>query len=175
MTKIASVFSWALASCIRFFWQHLVTVAVTGSYFLALWLRFDCRFNEIPDYYLMSWLKFAPLYAIIGVVVFWALRLYRSIWRFASFVELERIALGSLILGVVPTVLITILCRRMPITYYVFGAAIQFMLVLSVRFAYRFVLLERSRKAKAQQKVSASRVMLIGAGSAGELIPARFA
>ena len=157
---------------------HLVTVflvlfdlaAVSGSYFLALWLRFDCRFNDIPDMYLMAWLRFMPIYAMISVLVFWRLHLYQSIWRFASFVELERIALGSAVLSVLHTILITIFFRRMPVTYNIVGAGVQFMLVLFVRFAYRFVLLERSRRDKAIQKAAASRVMLIGAGAAGQLI-----
>ena len=145
-------------------------VAVTGAYFLALWLRFDCQFNDIPDKYLMPWLQFAPIHAIISITMMWGLRLYRSIWRFASFVELERIALASLISAALHTVLITLIFGRMPVTYYVIGAAIQFTLTLCIRFAYRFVLLERSKKAKAMQKAMASRVMLIGAGAAGQLI-----
>lgn len=157
---------------------HLVTVflvlydiaAVVGSYFLALWLRFDCHFDEIPEVYFTPWLRFAPFYAIISVLVLWKMRLYKSIWRFASFVELERITIASLLLGVIHTICITVFFRRMPITYYVIGMAIQFMLLLGVRFAYRFVLLERSRKARAIQKAMASRVMLIGAGAAGQLI-----
>lgn len=44
------------------------------------------------------------------------------------------------------------------------------MLVLFVRFAYRFILLERSKRTRLHQKAMASRVMLIGAGSAGQLI-----
>lgn len=145
-------------------------VAVVGSYFLALWLRFDCHFNEIPDEYFMAWLEFAPIYAVVSLLVFWRLHLYQSIWRFASFVELERIALSSLILTVFHVVGITLVFQRMPITYYLFGAAIQFMLVLSVRFGYRFILLERSKSAKNIQKATASRIMLIGAGAAGQLI-----
>ena len=144
--------------------------AVTGSYFLALWVRFDCRFGEIPSELLLAWLKFTPIYAVVSVVVLWGMRLYRSIWRFASFIELERIALASGILGVFHAVFITLLFQRMPITYYIFGIAIQFMLTLSVRFAYRFVLLERGKRAKTLQKAMATRVMLIGAGAAGQLI-----
>ena len=145
-------------------------VAIAGAYFLALWLRFDCRFNDIPDMYFMPWLNFAPIYAAVSIVVFWRMHLYQSIWRFASFVELERIFLGSMALSVFHSVCITLFFQRMPITYYIFGAVIQFMLVLSIRFAYRFVLLERSKKTRATQKAMASRVMLIGAGAAGQLI-----
>lgn len=157
---------------------HLVSVflmlfdlaAIAGAYFLALWLRFDCQFNDIPGMYFTPWLRFAPIYAVVGVLVFWRMHMYQSIWRFASFVELERIFLGSMALSVFHSVCITLCFRRMPITYHIFGAVIQFILVLSVRFAYRFVLLERSKRTRAIQKAMASRVMLIGAGAAGQLI-----
>ena len=157
---------------------HIVAVVLVvydlvvffGAYFAALWLRFDCHFSQIPSDYLMAWLKFSPLYAGISVIVFWKLRLYQSIWRFASFTELEKVALSSVILGAVHTIGITVLQKRMPITYYVVGAAIQFLLILLIRFSYRFVLLERSKREKALQKSMARRVMLIGAGAAGQMI-----
>ena len=59
-------------------------IAVNLSYFLALWLRFDCHYTEIPGNYFMAWLRFAPVYAVVSVAVLWMFRLYRSIWRFAS-------------------------------------------------------------------------------------------
>ena len=145
-------------------------VAGVGSYFVALWLRFDCHFAEIPYEYLTAWLKFTPIYAIVSIVVFLVMHLYQSIWEFASYVELRRIALGSVILGVFHTVCITLLFQRMPISYYLIGISIQFMLVLFVRFAYRFIILERSKRTRLHQKAMASRVMLIGAGSAGQMI-----
>lgn len=166
-TKLLCFERWHM---VAFFLVLFDLVAVVGAYFVALWLRFDCHFTEIPHEYLMAWLQFTPIYAVISIAVLWMLRLYKSIWRFASFVELERIALGSAILGVIHAVFITLLFQRMPITYYIVGIAIQFVLVLTVRFAYRFVLLERSKKARALQKATASRVMLIGAGAAGQLI-----
>ena len=140
-----------------------------GSYLLALWLRFDCRYTMIPQYYLTSWLQFLPIYLPVCIFVFWRTHLYHSIWRFASFIELKRVALANAITGVFHTVAITLLVRRMPISYYVIGMAIQFMLVLCVRFAYRFILLERGKRDR-NQSVAAKRVMLIGAGSAGQMI-----
>ena len=143
---------------------------VTGAYFAALWFRFDCRFTEIPHEYLRAWSEFAPMYAAISVVVFWKFRLYQSVWKFASFIELEKVAVSCGILGCLHAAGISALFGRMPITYYVFGGAIQFLLVLLVRFVYRFVLLERSKRERALQKTMASRVMLIGAGSAGQMV-----
>ena len=152
-------------------------VAVTLSYFLALMLRFDFRFSLIPPVYLIPWMYWAPFYAVICILVFWRLRLYRSIWRFASFTELERITLASIlttalhIIGV--TAFLKVLVKetlysinRMPISYYVIGAMIQFVLIVAVRFSYRFVLLLRSSRTEK----TADSVMLIGAGSAGQMI-----
>ena len=145
-------------------------VMSAGAYLAALWTRFDCEYTQIPYDYLMAWLKFVPVYAAVCVFVFWLFKLYQSVWKFASFSELARTAVASLILGVFHTVGITVLSGRMPIVYYVGGIAIQFMLSLAVRFAYRFILLERNRMLWRQTDSTASRVMLIGAGSAGRMI-----
>ena len=146
----------------------LVTSA--GSYFAALWLRYDCRFSVIPYKYLIAWLKFSPIYAIVSVVLFWALLLYRSVWKFASFVELRKVTFDSVILGFFHAAAITLLFQRMPISYYLMGIAIQFMLTLFVRFAYRFIALQRRIQTKLRQNAPESRVMLIGAGAAGQMI-----
>ncbi len=145
-------------------------VAAAGAYFFALWIRFDCLFTAIPEKYLSAWLGFVPIYAAATFIVLWCLNLYNSMWRFASFVELEKIALSSVILGVFHAIFITVIFARMPITYYVVGAVVHFMLTLFVRFAYRFVLLERNKKNRALQRAVATRVMLIGAGSAGQML-----
>ncbi len=145
-------------------------VVLIGSYFLALWLRFDCRFSEIPNEYLTAWLKFTPIYVVFSVLVFWALRLYQSVWKYASFTELKRVLLATVILGCVHTVGITLLFEQMPIFYYVIGIILQLAFVLFIRFAYRFIILERNRQIRKMQKSMASHVMLIGAGSAGQMI-----
>ncbi len=144
--------------------------AVTAAFFVALWFRFDCSFTEIPHEYLTAWMKFAPIYAVVSIIVFGLFHPYQSIWRFASFVELKRIVCASGILAVFHTAGITLLFRRMPISYYIIGVVIQFLMITFVRFAYRFISLERSKNIKMSQTMTASRVMLIGAGSAGQMI-----
>ena len=144
-------------------------VMVNLAFFLALWLRFDLQFSVIPEHYLLSWLHFAPIYSLLCVPVFWLLRLYQSIWRFASFKELERVIMACVITVPLHAILIRLLYERMPISYYVFGTVLQFAALVAVRFAYRFVLLLRSSRHK-NREAGVRRVMLIGAGAAGQLI-----
>ncbi len=144
--------------------------AMIGAYFFALWLRFDCHFSEIPASYFTSWLSFAPIYAVAGVVIFWLLRLYQSVWRFASYTELKKVMLASLITAVFHIVCITVFWQRMPISYYLIGAGVQFVLVLFIRFVYRFIKLERQSRIKIMKSQNEGRVMLIGAGAAGQMV-----
>ena len=74
-------------------------IVVNLSYGLTLWLRFDMQYNTIPDHYLEPWFRFIPIYTVFCLVVFWFLRLYKSLWEFASYFELSRIALSSVITG----------------------------------------------------------------------------
>ena len=142
-------------------------VAVNLAYFLALWIRFDCKFSSIDARYLQSYIRFVGIYTVFCLVTFWALHLYKSIWRYASFTELMRVLTSSFLTAVFHAVAITLLFGRMPASYYLFGALIQFLLIIGVRFSYRFILLERSRRSISR---SADPTMLIGAGSAGQMI-----
>ncbi|MDO4499705.1 MAG: nucleoside-diphosphate sugar epimerase/dehydratase [Erysipelotrichaceae bacterium] len=94
------------------------------------------------------------------------MRLYKSIWRFASYNELIRVINSTAITIVLYVVYMSIFVCRMPISYYFFGGLTQFALVLAIRFSYRFVLLLRSKQNSKDKK----NVMIIGAGSAGQMI-----
>lgn len=123
-------------------------IAVNAAYFLALWFRFDCQYTHIPQEYFHSYMKFAPWYTLGSVFVFWILRLYNSIWRFASYSELLRVLSATAITSLLQIGGTNLFFRRMPMSYYCFGTIIQFALVVGIRFSYRFILLERSRREK---------------------------
>ena len=84
-------------------------IAVNFAYFLALWVRFDCAFSEIEAKYLEAYLKFVPIYTIACVAVFVWLKMYNSIWRFASFPELLRVLMSTAVSGVFHVVAITLI------------------------------------------------------------------
>lgn len=145
-------------------------LVVCMAFLAALWLRFDCRFTSIPADYLEAYLRFILIYAVLSIFVFWRMHLYNSIWRFASYTELLRMVIATGITFVFHCVCMTVFVMRMPVSYYVFGILIQFFLTLGIRFSYRFILLERGRRTANQEEDGVRRVLLIGAGEAGQMI-----
>ena len=158
-------------------------VAIATAYFLGLMLRFDFQYSKILDYYLEAYKRFIPYYIVFCLALFWLLRLYRSIWRYASFSELARILTASAISCAVHVFGIRLFLgsglpvNRMPISYHVVGSIVQLFLVALIRFAYRFWMLMSTRIASSSGGLKRSyprfhipRVMLVGAGDAGRLI-----
>ena len=141
--------------------------AVIVSFGIALWLRFDCKVTSVEPQYLTIYTKTIIIYALFCLVVFWFLRLYKSIWRFASYSELLRVILATVVTGVIYTGSLLVFNLHMPVSYYVIGITVQFIATLGIRFFYRFVLLLRGRTNNEVQKKN---VMIIGAGSAGQML-----
>ena len=142
--------------------------AVNFAYLFSLWIRFDCRFRLIPDEYMIPYVKFAPIYTLLCIIVFASQRMYKTILRFASYSELMRIIIASAICFAIHTVGISFF-HRMPMSYYIFGAVIQFALVAGIRFSYRFFLLMDFKPGFKTVEKNVN-VLLIGAGSAGQMI-----
>ena len=142
-------------------------IAILVSYFFALLLRFDFHYGSIPKNYLSIFSKSILVYAVICVGVFLLLHLYASIWRFASYRELRNILIATVITLVINIVGTSLILGRMPISYYVFGICLQFILTLGIRFSYRFITLLRERNIASDHQ---AKVMIIGAGAAGQML-----
>ena len=142
--------------------------AIHAAYFAALWGRFDFAFSRIPEHYLLPYRHSITIYAICAVAVFWLLRLYRSVWRYAGSAELIRTFFASMGVSAAYALVITAVHGRMPLTYYIWGAVVQFLLLIAARFSCR--LLQYLRAQLRQSDETAGRVMLIGAGAAAKLI-----
>ena len=142
-------------------------MAVNVSYFLALLFRFDGFFSQIPDYYVRAYVKFIPIYTILCLVIFYASKMYQSVWQYASFNELAHTFIGSTVASLLHILLITVIYYRMPISYYLWGSCFQMILLVAARFSYRFLLLEIRR---VRSSDGSHNVMVIGAGGAGQTI-----
>ena len=156
---------WLKLAAILVIWD---IIAIYGAYFLALWLRFDCRYTKIPASYLSRYRSFITFYAIASIVFFWFMRLYKSIWRYVSVDELIRGLGASTIASIAHSVLITVLCGQMPMSYHVWGLTFQATLLVGARFSYRLFVTLAGHTRHSDGDIS--RVMIIGAGSAGQMI-----
>lgn len=136
--------------------------------FFGLLLRFDLAYSSIPENYLSAFLRFAPFYTAFSLIVFYVAHMYNSVWRFASFTELNRIFVATVVTTVFQVVGITTFYERMPGSYYVVGCISQFILTVAVRFMYRYITLERAKREK--DAMATHRTMIIGAGAAGQMI-----
>ncbi len=143
-------------------------IAILISYFAALWFRFDCSISKIDPLYLDGFQQTILIYAAFCLIVFYLFHLYKSVWRFASYAELIRMIEATAVTVPVYVLFTWLFVCRMPVSYYVFGGLLQFGLTMGIRFAYRFVLLLRSTKKAGETQPK--KVMVIGAGSAGQLI-----
>lgn len=143
-------------------------VAINFSYFFGLLLRFDLAYSSIPENYLSAFLRFAPFYTAFSLIVFYVVHMYNSVWRFASFTELNRIFVATVVTTVFQVVGITTFYERMPGSYYIVGCISQFILTVAVRFMYRYITLERAKREK--DAMATHRTMIIGAGAAGQMI-----
>ncbi len=141
-------------------------ITIAFSYFFGLWLRFDFVFTSIPEKYLLVLYKFIVPYAIVCICIYWFFKMYRGVWRFASFNELIRIIIGVTICSIVCFIVTRFFGARMPWSYHIIGYVMQMFFAVLIRFSYRFVLLFRKRK----NETDCKNVMLIGAGNAGQLI-----
>ncbi len=154
---------WHVYSVLLVFYDIFVILA---SYFVALWSRFDFVYTSIPENILQQYIRAVPIVAVVSIALFWVFGLYRNMWRFASVSDLERGVAASILSSLFHTVYITVVCGRMPITYYIFGGLLQMVLVVTVRFCYRILVYLRPPRSTARTV----RVMLIGAGQAGEML-----
>lgn len=137
---------------------------VTVAWFGAYWLRFNL--DVIPDRFQQDIEKDILYVVAIQGVVFWFLGLYRGVWRFSSMPDLIRIT-KAVLLGIGLIALSFFLYNRLDgvprAVLPLYGFLL--LLLLSVpRFFYRYwkenILMEREGK----------RALIIGAGSAGEML-----
>ncbi|MBQ8016092.1 MAG: polysaccharide biosynthesis protein, partial [Clostridia bacterium] len=145
-------------------------MAINISYFVALWIRFDGVFTEIPVKYFDPYVYFIPIYTLISLVIFYLFRMYHSVWEYVSVRELMRTALGSITASTSHIILITVIFGEMPISYYLWGSCFQVLLLLVSRFSYRvFSALPQVFGTDTGTKPY-HRVMIIGAGDAGRML-----
>ncbi len=144
------------------FAHDVLTVPV--SWLLAYWLRFNL--DQVPPEFVSGALHSLPWVILIQGTIYWQFGLYRGVWRFASLPDLVRISKAAL----AGTALIlfalfivnrsALVPRSIPVLYF----GLQLLLLASPRLIYRWFKDHRLTLSAGQ------RVLIIGAGRAGEML-----
>ncbi|NEX18744.1 polysaccharide biosynthesis protein [Thiorhodococcus mannitoliphagus] len=144
------------------FAHDLLTIPV--AWFLAYWLRFNL--DRIPPEFVASWLESLPWVIVVQGAVYWLFGLYRGVWRFASLPDLVRITkavMAGTVLVVVTLFIVNrseLLPRSVPVLY----GGLQLLMLAAPRMLYRWL------KDHRLDLSSGQRVLIVGAGRAGDLL-----
>ena len=158
---------WDLSIVYRAMLVILDVLFINVSSFIALWVRFNMQMNEIPIEYAQSVKDNMITNTLVTVIIFFAFRLYSSLWRFASVKELFYVIEACLI-SVVFNMLFYFL-KYQPIyrSYFFIYAVVLFLLTCLSRFSYRFLrFLYRANSHGGHMR----HTMIIGAGEACNIV-----
>lgn len=163
MKNVNDIIRNKLPNILLFVILDITTIFLTS--YLALWLRFD--FGLIPENYLGVVYKCVAFDAIIMLLVFLTLKLYTSLWKYASITEFINVIIGCISIELICLIYKTMFNMQLPRSFYLIHLLLMILFVCSTRFSYRIIRAIYSKLLNSRKKRHA---MLIGAGDAGRLL-----
>ena len=140
------------------------------SSMLALLVRFDFLFANIPKEYLANVFSYNLARCILTVLIFASCRLYSTMWGSASIREAMLICAACFLASVAQLTGMELLGYHMPRSYYLLWLMFMVVLIGIGRFSYRTIRITANRLAAKQTSDMKKRVMVIGAGQGGTLL-----
>lgn len=142
-------------------------LTVPAAWLAAYWIRYNL--SDVPEHIWLDALHFLPTVIIVQLITFWVYGLYRGHWRFASLHDLVRIC-RSVVVGTIAIFLIAYFIMGYffpwlgspPRSVYPLYVILLVFLLGGARLLYRW--LKESR----WDKSDGEKVMIVGAGLAGE-------
>lgn len=160
--------NWIIRAIIIAVFDALV---IAISFSIGFLLRFDFDYQSVINQYQQSFLVIVPVAALITIIVFFAFKLYHSIWRFASVNELERLLMAWLLLTVLAALFVVIDFkvtgyRHIPISVWMMGMIFSALGTTALRFGFRFLRFLSRTTVRVGKNLT--NVMIIGAGACGK-------
>lgn len=141
-------------------------ILINLSAFLALYIRFEFDFRQLyATTFLRDMLIYAGINSACTILIFHILKLYNSLWEFASVSELVCITLGCFFSAVFYMVGMFMLHLTVPRSFPAIYMLILCLLCGALRLSYRCVRRTRAGLRSEGEK----RTMLIGGGQAGAI------
>ena len=142
----------------------MVIVSMTG----ALWVRFDFRFQNIEATFWHSVREYMWFNVPCTLAVNALFRMYTSLWRFASIVELKNLVFSVIVSSGLQVAGMRLLHLRVPRSYIIIYVLLLTVLMIVPRFSYRFLRIRHRKKIVSQGEPIVT--MIVGAGAGGFMI-----
>ena len=144
----------------------LDVLSLTLCSFLAMALRFD--FHNIPYKYTNIIYDYLIIDALILIFIFWAYRIYKSMWSYASISELISIFFSCTTFILVEYIYkYLILKLPLPRSYYLIKLFLLYIFISAIRYSYRIA---KTVKEYYRERSGLKNTMIVGAGDAGRLL-----
>jgi len=134
---------------------------------LGLLLRFDLNPSKVEMRFVESLWRYLPINLVCTLLIFYILKLYHSMWRFAGIIEMQNVAAACIMSSIIQYAGLYIFDYPVPRSYHFLYGGVLFFLTIGNRFGYRIIrYFRRTRKSNSEIK----RVMIIGGGNAANMI-----
>jgi FlaA1/EpsC-like NDP-sugar epimerase len=142
-------------------------VMIVISNGMGLLLRFDLEPSKVESRFIESVWTYLPINLIVTLIIFYLLKLYHSLWRYAGVVEMQNVFTACVLSSLLQFSGMQILNYSVPRSYYFLYGGVLLLLIMGSRFAYRFI---RSLFRRTKTQGDINKVMIIGGGNAANAI-----
>lgn len=144
----------------------LDVLSLTLCSFLAMALRFD--FHNIPYKYTNIIYNYLIIDALVLIFIFWAYRIYKSMWSYASISELISIFFSCTTFILVEYIYKCLILKLpLPRSYYLIKLFLLYIFISAIRYSYRIA---KTVKEYYRKRSGLKNTMIVGAGDAGRLL-----
>lgn len=154
-------------------WKILIimlvdTLLMVSSYALALLIRFDFHWSQIPMTYVRSWAPCLIVQLIVTAIVFFWRRMYHYIWRTVNAHDVIRMCVSVVLAFALSNLCCVFLSLPLPASVWVMVFVFQLCGLVGERCALRLWSVVQYSYGKGNK--GEERIMLIGAGESGRML-----
>ena len=154
-------------------WKILIimlvdTLIMVSSYALALLIRFDFHWSQIPMTYVRSWAPCLIVQLIVTAIVFFWRRMYHYIWRTVNAHDVIRMCVSVVLAFALSNLCCVFLSLPLPASVWVMVFVFQLCGLVGERCALRLWSVVQYSYGKGNK--GEERIMLIGAGESGRML-----
>ncbi len=141
-------------------------IIITAAGPAAIYVRYNFFWESQAIEFVEHIFRYLPVNLLLSLIIFWACRLYRGIWKYASASDLVNILMGCFLSAITQAVGMRLMELHYPRSYPFLYFAVLSAGISMFRFMYRILGYIQSRK-ESMLKAGKKNTMIVGAGEAG--------